>query len=102
MTTTFDPDWVVHPGATLDDWMDEHERPWYTLCLADGPGCIPARTVYRVLFGEEPIDRDLAERLHLRTGISTDLWLNLEKTFRAGLAAGKHWDGGGMRRVRTD
>jgi plasmid maintenance system antidote protein VapI len=83
----FDPDWVVHPGAMLDEWMGTQETPWAD---AREHGIDPV-TLYRLLCGEELIDGLMAEKLGGYTGISVEFWVNLERIFRDGLAVGKEW-----------
>lgn len=83
----FEPDWVVHPGATLDDWMKTQGTPWMD---AKKRGIAPV-VLYRLLVGEEAIDDPMAERLFRYTGISAAFWVNSEQIFRDGLAAGKAW-----------
>lgn len=86
MTYPFDPDWVVRPGATLQEWMDERH-----LNLGDVAGStgLRAMTVYGILHGTVEITPAVAEALERVTGISARMWLNLERNYRTGLAAGK-------------
>lgn len=82
----FDPDWVVCPGETLREWMEENghdvRRAAY-LCRVD------VVTFEDVLNGTMPIEVPLAVQLYFGTGIRPRVWLNLERNYRQGLAAGK-------------
>ena len=83
----FDPDWVVVPGDTLREWMDEKglsERPMATAC-----GRMDVAVLRGVLGGEEPITEHVARQLEAGTMIPARLWVNLERAYRDGLRAGK-------------
>jgi plasmid maintenance system antidote protein VapI len=86
----FDPDWCIHPGGTLRDWMEENGVPSARIvasCCRD----LEERDVQGVLDGKRKITGPLAAKLQVATGIPAQLWLNLEKAFRQGLAEGKTW-----------
>lgn len=83
-----DRDWVVHPGATLGEWMDE--RGVSIGELADQTRLSPTR-IERLLAGHAPLTPVVAAKLQVATGISGQFWLNYETGFRKGLAAGKKW-----------
>lgn len=85
----FNPDWVVHPGETLREWRVENHLPSQAAAMACAG--MPTFLYERVEAGAEPIDPQIAAALAHGTGISATLWLNLERIFRAGLAAGKTW-----------
>lgn len=86
----FNPDWVVHPGGTLREWREEnHLAP---SAAAFSCAAMPLCLYTRIESGAEPIDDQIASALAHGTGIPATLWLNLERTFRAGLAAGNTWD----------
>lgn len=84
---TFDPDYVVAPGETLDDWFQEMGLP-YT--ISDHYG-IPQRTLSGLLAGTKKINPELAQKLCNMTFVGAPFWLALEHNFRVGLAAGKKW-----------
>jgi plasmid maintenance system antidote protein VapI len=88
---TFDPDWVVHPGATLREWFEENGLPLRT---ARRYG-IDRSTLNGLFDGSVEIDEELAQRLSDLTGVNPRFWLAYEHNFRVGLAAGKHWDADG-------
>jgi plasmid maintenance system antidote protein VapI len=82
----FDPDWVISPGETLRDWMEEHRfsvRVTATLCGLE------QAIITGVLNATVPLSERTAHRLAAGTGIPAKLWLNLERAYRDGLAAGK-------------
>lgn len=82
----FDPDWVIAPGETLKEWREENHlglRSAATTCV------LPVETYERIEQGKQRITTRIAAHLHSGTGIPAYLWLNLERTYRAGLKAGK-------------
>jgi plasmid maintenance system antidote protein VapI len=85
MSKPFDPDWVVAPGETLEEWFDSLGVPKDT---ARHYG-ITAAQLERILAGDEPIDEKLAQKLCNLTLIGAPMWLALEHNYRVGLAAGK-------------
>lgn len=89
MSEPFDPDWVISPGETLREWMEENGLSLRVtaMCCAQMD---PAR-LRGILDGKRKITTDAAHRLAHGTGIPARLWLNLERAFRQGLAEGKTW-----------
>lgn len=86
MTHGFDPDWCIAPGETLRDWVEENglgRRSAATTCN------MPPSMFAAILDARLPITEPIAVALAHGTGISASLWLNLERIYRAGLAAGK-------------
>lgn len=84
----FDPDYVVHPGATVRAWRKEQG-----LSIAEAAERC-AMTPERF----EEIERGLVElhgmdayRLSQGTGSPQSFWLERERQFREGLAKGKTW-----------
>lgn len=91
--TTFDPDWVVHPGATLQDALDERRQSVTDLAQQ----CeLPPTVIEGILGGWEPIDTYIADRLAATVGASSAFWLSHEHLFRSGLERGKVWVEGEM------
>jgi HTH-type transcriptional regulator / antitoxin HigA len=85
----FDPDWVISPGETLRDWIEENGltvRSTATVC-----GRMPVEELQRILDGTRRITPTVAAKLAAGTQIPARLWLNLERQFRQGLAEGKVW-----------
>ena len=87
----FNPDWVVHPGSTLREWREENHLPVGAAALACAR--MPRDLYEQVEAGSAPITEPIAKGLEWGTHIPATLWMNLERIFRAGLAAGKTWDG---------
>lgn len=85
----FDPDWVVAPGDTLAEWCEENKLPPRVAAVACGK--MPPERFQGIIDGEVRITETDAEALAHGTGIPAYLWLNLERAFRVGLAAGKVW-----------
>jgi plasmid maintenance system antidote protein VapI len=84
----FDPDWVVHPGATLREWREEQGLTVEKAAVR----CLLTPTTYELIeAGEMTYGAAVAGRLAYGTGSPMDFWLNRERTFREGLAAGKTW-----------
>lgn len=86
-TYKFDPDWVVRPGDTLREFMEETNLPKSALALSCGR--MPLELFDKVLNGQAKITPKIAEGLEIGTQIPASLWLNLERAYRAGLKAGK-------------
>lgn len=93
MSYPFDPDWVVSPGETLRECLEE--RGFDPEDFAGGDGYwlfgITRAQMRGLLDGDDPIDAELAEKLERLTGVPARMWLALEHNFRVGLAAGKKW-----------
>ena len=87
----FNPDWVVHPGSVLREWREENHLP--VAAAAVTCARMPVLLYLEIEDGQQPIDDKIAAALAHGTGIPATLWLNLERIFRAGLAAGKSWSG---------
>jgi plasmid maintenance system antidote protein VapI len=82
----FDPDWCIRPGETLKDWREENrlgQKAAATTCA------MTLEEYQRVESGKWKISRVTAAKLQQGTGIPARLWLNLERIYRAALAAGK-------------
>lgn len=88
MSSTWDPDWVISPGETLRDWLDENHLSANVAARTCRMGSYELRGI---LEGRLKIDRVRAEKLQAGTMIPARLWLNLERQFRQGLAEGKVW-----------
>lgn len=82
----WDPDWVVKPGDFLKDWIDENGMT----ATAVATVCdLPIETITGLLDGSVAIDAGTAGRLADGTNIPVGLWLNLQRIFNEGVAAGK-------------
>ncbi len=97
MPEKWDPNWVVSPGETLLDWMEENglvvnERPLVPL-MAKVCSLTP-KELQGILEGKLHIGTVRAAKLAVGTRIPARLWLNLERQFRQGLGEGKIWTTG--------
>lgn len=88
--TPFNPDWCVHPGATLQDWMDEMKL---SPRVVAGLMKLEVADVEDLVAGKMELDEDVARRLWNATQIPTAFWLKREQHFRTALAEGKIWSG---------
>jgi plasmid maintenance system antidote protein VapI len=82
----YDPDWVMAPGAMLDEWRTDHGVSPGMAARIIG---IDQARYDRLVAGDEPLDGRLAGLLDMATTISYRVWLAMEKNYRDGLAAGK-------------
>lgn len=82
----WDPDWVISPGETLRDWIDENHL---TVGVAAKVCRMDRHELQRILDGQRHITPKVADKLAAGTMIPARLWLNLERAYRDGLAAGK-------------
>lgn len=81
----FDPDWVVKPGSILSEEMTERGISKRMVARVCG---IDVAIVEGILDGTVEITDRIAIGLS-RLGCSPQLWLNLERIYRDGLARGK-------------
>ena len=86
MSTAFDPDWVLRPGEVISDYLAEMGGTVEALAGSTG---LPLAALRGIIEGDEAITVPVAESLFAGTGLSPQFWLNLENTYRRGLAAGK-------------
>lgn len=82
----WDPDWVVKPGDFLKEWIDENGMS--SAAVANVCDLSP-EVVEGLLNGSVAIDAGIASRLANGTSIPVGLWLNLQRIFNEGVAAGK-------------
>jgi hypothetical protein len=87
----FDPDWTIAPAATLRAWMKENDLTRGALAVRCGRGesDIKAGLIIQDVLNREPLLESHAEMLERGTGVPAHLWLNLERIYRADLAAGR-------------
>lgn len=74
--------WVISPGETLRDWIEETGltvRSTATVC-----GRMEPTELQRILDGKRRVTRPVAAKLAAGTGIPARLWLNLERAYREG------------------
>lgn len=84
---SFDPDWCIHPGAHIKEYMAVAK-------LSDGDaaqkiGC-SVEDLKALLEGDRLIEADTAKRLESLGG-TAQYWLTLEENFREGLKMGRTW-----------
>ncbi len=79
----FEPDWIVPPGASIDDALDEFG--WTQAELAERTG-LSRRHVNELVHGLATISPDTALRLSSVLGSPANFWLALEANYRAQLA----------------
>lgn len=88
MSYEFDPDWVIAPGETLKEWMDDAAVTVHMLHTMTNRQ-VPVDKLQAIIDGKGEITEAIASYLFYATGIPSQLWLNLERMYRTGLAAGK-------------
>jgi hypothetical protein len=87
----FDPDWVVAPAEMLQEWMDENGQSVKTvpaIFVSEDKRPVVTELLQEVL-DRKPLTKKHLVTLGRCTGIPIRFWENFEKTYRAGLAAGR-------------
>lgn len=79
----FRPDWVVAPGATLEEWLAEAAMSQAELASRLG---MSAKAVNQIVRGHVPISQATALKLETVTAIPAGIWNRLEADYREGLA----------------
>lgn len=83
----------MRPGVHLREMMDDSGLTGdFGVRAVSRISGLPATVVEGILSGKQLITEDIAHRLAAGTAplrISAKFWLNLEMTYRKGLAAGK-------------
>lgn len=91
LDTPFTPDWVLPPGDTILDLIDE--RGWTQAALATRVG-FSHKHVNQLVKGKVPLTEQAASRLAQALGTSVGFWLTREARYRERLvrleAAGRH------------
>jgi hypothetical protein len=88
----FNPDWTIAPAATLREWMKQKNVTRGALARQCGRGLaadLKASLIIAGVLNREPLAESHAEMLERGTGIPVRAWLNLERGYRADLAAGR-------------
>ncbi|MBC8874161.1 MAG: ImmA/IrrE family metallo-endopeptidase [Planctomycetes bacterium] len=80
---TFEPDYIVPPGATLKETLEAKGMSQADLALRLG---LAEKTVSQIINGIAPISFETAEKLELVTGVPANFWNQRELTYREGLA----------------
>lgn len=87
----FDPDWTMAPAAILKAWMGEHDITLESLAAARpiSVSAEAAQAMINEVLAKQPLSGLHAVVLDACTGVSEATWLNAERIYREGLAAGK-------------
>lgn len=80
--SSFEPDWVSPPGATIQNFMHNSGRDLAWLASAMS---VCRSTAEGLLTGAKEIDEEMATALALSIGTSKSFWLTREQKYRAGL-----------------
>lgn len=91
MSEEFNPDWCVAPAEMLAEWMREHglTRGMLARRCGRGEADVKAALLIRDVLDRKPLLEAHAEMLAQGTDVSARFWLNLERDYRDGLAAGR-------------
>jgi len=79
----FAPDWLVTPGNTITDVLEE--RGWTQAELAKRTGFTP-KHINQLLKGDAPITQDTAAKLEKVLGSTVRFWVGLDTQYREQLA----------------
>jgi plasmid maintenance system antidote protein VapI len=85
-TSNFDPDWIISPGATLQDWLEEDGLD---ITSAADLCELEVEEFQELLEGRLAISPAIAKGLSKACGSTPQFWLNREADYQVGLAAGK-------------
>jgi HTH-type transcriptional regulator/antitoxin HigA len=80
---TFAPDYLVHPGDTLKEVLDERGLSQADLSLRTG---MAEKTISQIVNGVAPISHETAGKFELVTGVPASFWNQRELRYREGLA----------------
>ena len=75
----FKPDYAVSPGAILNELLEERDISQAELAKRCGR---PEKTISLIVNGSHSIMADTALQFERALGISADVWLNLESTYK--------------------
>jgi len=76
---TYAPDYLVHPGEVLDDYLDAYGMTPHE--LADRTG-LTAEIIHNIIEGKAPITNEIALKLECPLGRPAHFWSNLEQQFQ--------------------
>lgn len=82
--TEFAPDWIVTPGDTISDLLDE--RGWTQADLANRTG-FTKKHIFQLLRGDAPITQETAAKLEKVLGSTARFWIGLDTQYRQQLAS---------------
>ncbi len=80
---TFDPDYAIPPGETLQETIDYIGISKKE--LSDRTG-LTVKSISRILSGEQPIMYKTANKLELATNVPAKFWNNLQANYQKQLA----------------
>lgn len=75
----YHPDYVIPPGETIQELMEEHDLSEHL--LARDLGCTQAE-LSALLRGERELTQKMADRLEQRFRVPARFWMNLEANYR--------------------
>jgi addiction module HigA family antidote len=79
----FEPNWTIHPGAIIEDFMEDYDCSIIDLSTKTG---WPEDFVENLLSGEISINKDIAKKLCIVFGMNNDFWLNLQVNYEKDLS----------------
>ena len=82
--TEFAPDWIVTPGDTISDLLEE--RGWTQADLANRTG-FTKKHIFQLLRGDAPITQETAAKLEKVLGSTARFWIGLDTQYRQQLAS---------------
>ncbi len=71
----FNPDYIIHPGETLREWIDEHNDSIPAFARRAG---LPEQDLRNLLAGKAGITDKIARKLEFATGIPERFWIRLQ------------------------
>lgn len=86
MSLRYNPNYVVAPGLTLQEWFDTNHMP---KTVATVVWRIDSLVLEKFLIGDYQLTTDLASKLAGMTGIPVRFWEALEHNYQVGLASGR-------------
>jgi HTH-type transcriptional regulator / antitoxin HigA len=76
MTNEFNPNWAIHPGGHLAEYMELLDINIPTLSRLTG---MHEKTIQAVLDGVEPIIEDEADALAEIFGLKAEIWMRIQR-----------------------
>jgi HTH-type transcriptional regulator/antitoxin HigA len=80
---TFEPDYAVPPGETLQEVMESLDMTQKELAVRTS---LTVQSLNRIFKGDQPITYESANRLELALGVPARFWNNLEAQYQEQLA----------------
>jgi HTH-type transcriptional regulator / antitoxin HigA len=82
-TYSYEPDYAVPPGYTLEDTLEAMGMTQKELAARTS---LTEQTITRIIHGKQPITAETANRLEMVTGVDASMWNGLEARYRERLA----------------